>query len=110
MTETSKKGAVAARKPPPNAGKGRPKGTRNKATVALKEAILKAAEASGSDGKGKGGLTGYLTQLSKTEPKAFSSLLGRVLPLDVRASGPNGEPLPTSTVMPVINVTVRSDK
>jgi len=68
-------------------GPGRPKGSPNKTTVALKEAILLAAEQTGQDGKGKGGLTGYLVNLAKTEPKAFSSLLGRVLPLQVTGEG-----------------------
>lgn len=65
------------------AGPGRPKGSSNKTTLLLKEAILLAAAQVGRDGKGEGGLTGYLSSLAKTEPKAFSSLLGRVLPLQV---------------------------
>lgn len=51
-----------------NAGGGRPKGTPNKTTALLKDAIIKAAEAAGSDGKGKGKLIGYCTFLAKEDP------------------------------------------
>jgi len=66
--------------------RGRPKGSQNKTTTLLKDAILLAAEKTGLDQKGKDGLTGYLQFLAKEEPKAFSQLLGRVLPLQVVAS------------------------
>lgn len=87
----SKQQTNAAKPLPPNAGKGRKPGTLNKTTTALKDAILLAAETVGEDGKGKAGLTGYLKQLAQREPKAFSALLGRVLPLQVQGAGPNGE-------------------
>ena len=64
--------------------KGRPKGSQNKTTVALKEAILAAGEAAG----GKEGLVGYLQRLAIENSSAFASLLGKVLPstLDVSDS------------------------
>lgn len=62
---------------------GRQKGTPNKTTAVLKDAILRAAEAVGEDTKGKGGLVGYLKRVAKEDVKAFSSLLGKVLPLQV---------------------------
>jgi hypothetical protein len=74
---------VTANRKPPNAGKGRPKGSPNKTTQALKDAILLAAEQSGGNKKGKDGLVGYLKRVADTDVKAFSSLLGRVLPLQV---------------------------
>ena len=43
-----------------HAGAGRPKGSKNKITLGLKEAFLVALETVGEDGKGKNGLTGYL--------------------------------------------------
>ncbi len=53
-----------------NIGKGRKRGVPNKTTKLLKDAILKAAEATGEDQKGKDGLVGYCTYLAKDEPKA----------------------------------------
>ena len=65
------------------AGPGRPKGSPNKTTATLKEAILAAAEAVGHDGQGKDGLTGYLKHVAASDVKAFSALLGKVLPMQV---------------------------
>lgn len=81
-----------------NAGMGRPKGSTNKTTALLKDAIIKAAEATGEDRQGKGGLIGYCTFLARKEPKAFATLLGKVLPMQV--TGDDGGPL-------VINVVKR---
>ena len=78
---------VVGKRRPPSAGRGRKKGEVNKTTRALKEAILLAAEEHGEDDKGKNGLTGYLRKVAREDVKAFSGLLGRVLPLDVNASG-----------------------
>jgi hypothetical protein len=90
---TSKQQTDTAKRLPPNAGKGRPAGSPNKTTTALKEAILAAAEAVGADGEGSEGLTGYLKKVAKEDVKAFSGLLGKVLPLQVNGAGENGEHL-----------------
>ena len=74
---------------PPNAGKGRPKGASNKTTRILKEAILLAAETVGRDGHGGGKLTGYCESLARDEPRAFATLLGRVLPTQLEGEGAN---------------------
>lgn len=66
---------------------GREKGNPNKTTRVLKEAILLAAEAVGKDGKGKGGLQGYLERVAQKDVKAFATLLGRVLPLQLTGEG-----------------------
>jgi hypothetical protein len=83
--------ATGKRQRPPNAGKGRPKGVPNKSTALLKDAILRAAAAAGIDGKGKGGLVGYLTRVANKDLKAFAGLLGKVLPLQV--TGGDGGPI-----------------
>jgi len=60
----------------PRAGAGRPPGSKNKITLALKEAILAAAENAG----GEEGMVGYLQRLAIENSSAFASLLGKVLP------------------------------
>ena len=61
----------------------RPKGTVHVITRDLRRGIVDAAVNLGRDGRGGGGLTGYLEFLGRKHPKAFSSLLARVLPLQV---------------------------
>jgi hypothetical protein len=56
---------------------GRKKGTPNKISSALKEAILEAAENAG----GEDGIVGYLVVQALANPVAFMSLLGKVLPM-----------------------------
>jgi hypothetical protein len=70
---------------------GRRKGTPNKTTAALKEAILLAAEQTGEDGRGKDGLVGYLRHVAEKEVRSFTALLGRVLPLQL--NGEDGAPV-----------------
>ena len=56
-------------------GPGRPKGVPNKATIAVKEAVLAAlAKAGGVD---------YLVAQAEENPTAFLTLVGKVLPLQV---------------------------
>ena len=76
---------AAPKKPGGNAGKGRIAGVPNKTTTAVREAILEAARLSGQDGKGKDGLIGYLMRVASEDVKAFSTLLGRVLPTQISA-------------------------
>jgi hypothetical protein len=90
----------AAKRKPPAAGKGRKKGSANKTTTALKEAILLAAAQVGEDGKGKGELTGYLRRVARENVKAFSGLLGRVLPLQVTGEG--GGPVQVEKIVRVV--------
>ena len=88
------------RKRPPTAGRKR--GTENKTTGLLKEAILLAAELEGDvslqefkksadryretdvEAAKRGGLVGYLRYLARKHPQSFAALLGRVLPMQVR--------------------------
>lgn len=62
---------------------GRPKGSVNKTTAALKDAILMAAAEHGEDDLGTDGLKGYLRKVAREDVKAFAGLLGRVLPMTV---------------------------
>lgn len=81
----TKKNKIGAGKP----GPGRPKGSENKTTKALKEAILGAAEEHGFNGEGEDGLQGYLRKVATEDIKAFSGLLGKVLPMTVAGDGDN---------------------
>ena len=72
--------------------KGRAQGSQNKITRALKEAILIAAERAGFKLKPEvaeteGGLVGYLEVVAVQEVGAFCSLLAKVLPMTLPASG-----------------------
>ena len=80
-----------SRKPNPKRGAkpgerrgGRQKGTPNKTTAALKDAILAAAALSGADKEGRGGLEGYLKRVADNDMKAFCSLLAKVMPLQLQ--------------------------
>jgi hypothetical protein len=66
---------------------GRAKGTPNRVTGLLREAILQAAEEAG----GKDGLIGYLRKAATECPTAFLGLLGKVLPLQVSADAGDGQ-------------------
>ena len=68
---------------------GRKKGTPNKTTALLKDAILAAAELAGD----KHGMVGYLEKQARDNPQSFLPLLGRVLPMQV--SGDPDNPLVT---------------
>lgn len=78
---------IAKGKPFAEGNSGKPKGAVNKTTKILREAILEAAELSGGDTKGKDGLVGYLKRVADEDVKAFSGLLGKVLPLQVTGEG-----------------------
>ena len=73
---TPKKGDVAP-KLRGNAGKGRPKGATNKLTTTIKEAIEKSFDIVGGPA--------YLAQMAIEQPQAYMTLLGKVLPTQVKA-------------------------
>ena len=64
---------------------GRKKGTPNKVTRVLKEAILLAGEQAGNK-VGNQGLVSYLQHHAEENPVAYMSLLAKVLPLQVADS------------------------
>lgn len=62
---------------PPAAGMGRRKGSKNKTTVLLKEAIEESfANVGGAE---------YLTAMALQEPKAYLTLLSKILPAKIEA-------------------------
>jgi hypothetical protein len=65
-------------------GPGRPKGAKNKTTLALREAILAALDRVGGEE--------YLAKLAIENSSAFSSLLKSVLPTTLEASDSSGGP------------------
>ena len=68
---------------------GRAKGTPNKTTALLKEAVLMAAEQVGN-GEGKKGLVEFLkVQAAKDNNAPFMAMMAKVLPLQV--SGEDGQ-------------------
>lgn len=79
---------------PPNAG--RTKGKRNRTTGLLRDAIIKAADLCGRDGRGTDGAVGYLVWLSRAEPAVFGRLLERVLPMQVEVADKTARTLTAS--------------
>ena len=65
---------------------GRTKGTPNRMTAAVKDMIVQALDEAGG--------VEYLVKQAHVNPKAFLSLVGRVLPLQVTGEG--GGPVETS--------------
>lgn len=69
---------------------GRPKGSQNKLTKTVKEAIEAAFEQVGG--------AEYLAKMAKEQPTAFLALLGKVLPMQVELAGKDGGPIQTEQV------------
>lgn len=87
---------------------GRQKGTPNKITATLKEAILQAAQEAHQEG-----LVGYLKKQALEQPAAFMTLLGKTLPPAIPQPEDGDEPAASVTIhvsAPVGDVRVtRSD-
>lgn len=79
MTAVKQTAKIGEGKP----GPGRPKGVGNKTTTAIKEAVVEAFN--------KAGGVDYLVGLSKSDPKTFCGLVGKVIPLQVEGTGADGE-------------------
>jgi hypothetical protein len=62
---------------------GRAKGTPNKTTTLLKDAIIEASVRLGRDGKGKDGTVGYLMWLGRNEPAVYGRMLEKILPMQL---------------------------
>jgi hypothetical protein len=65
-------------------GPGRPPGSKNKTTLALKEMILNSLDRVGGEE--------YLARLAIENSSAYASLLGKVLPTTLQASESSGGP------------------
>ena len=63
---------------------GRRRGIPNRNTRVLREAVLLAAAAAGSE-KGRNGLFLYLKKVAKKQPAIFMPVLARLLPLQVES-------------------------
>jgi hypothetical protein len=89
--EQMKHGGEKFKQGDPNPGRGRPKGSENKVSRILKDAIMLAAELAGDRLRknkrlkltAEDGVVAYLEHVALTEPKAFLPLLAKVLPLQV---------------------------
>ena len=68
-------------KKPPAAGNGRPKGSMNKNTKAIKDMILAALDKAGGEE--------YLLRQSEENPTAFLTLVGKILPSELNAKVEN---------------------
>jgi hypothetical protein len=73
--------------PDPRRAKGRPKGIVERETRILRDALILAAEVAG--GGKKDGLVTYLASVALSHPAAFINTLGKVLPLEIKATGAN---------------------
>jgi hypothetical protein len=108
LGDDSKVQPDAAKRLPPNAGKGRVKGVPNKLTAIVKTALIESFERAGreaarldalSNGKtpeqaealGEHGTAAdYLLRLAFAEPKAYATLLGKLLPTQLTGDEEGG--------------------
>jgi hypothetical protein len=60
-------------------------GSQNKITRDLKNGIIYGASAYGEDGRGKGGLYGYLKMCARKYPTDYMKLLSKLLPYTISA-------------------------
>lgn len=68
-------------------GPGRPKGVPNKQTKEIKEMLMQSLEEAGG--------ASYFTQLAQANPSAYASLLGKIIPSEVKnqITGADGGPV-----------------
>ena len=76
---------------------GRKKGTPNKTTAQVKDAILKAFDQAGG--------AKYLLKVSEDDPRTFCTLLAKVLPAEIKAelTGPDGDTIRVELVERIIH-------
>lgn len=71
----SKQVADAAKRIPPNAGKGRPKGSQNKVNAAFKNAVLEVFERNGG--------TEWMSQWASENETEFFKIAARLIPTEM---------------------------
>jgi hypothetical protein len=78
---------------PKTPGSGRKRGSLNKTTALLKDAVLLAAAKAGQniDAKSNDALVTYLVNQAEVNPGPFMTLLGKVLPMQI--AGDDEEPI-----------------
>lgn len=91
---------VADSPKPPAAGRGRPKGAQNKLTKTVKQAIEAAFDQVGG--------ADYLARMAEQQPAAFLTLIGKVLPMQVEHSNPDGS-LKAPTTIQIIAAKAADD-
>ncbi|OFC61023.1 hypothetical protein BAE30_06300 [Acidithiobacillus caldus] len=74
--ENNKVLPITGRRRPPAAGMGRKKGVPNRLTASVKQMILGALDDLGGQA--------WLTEQARADPRAFMSLLGRILPSEIQ--------------------------
>jgi hypothetical protein len=79
---------------PPNAGKGRPKGSLNKVGKAAKDVISEAAELLG----GVNRIVAWAKEAPENEKAFWSSIYPKLVPLDTYVSGPDGGPVQIANI------------
>lgn len=85
-------------------------GTRNRITTDLKHGIIEGAAKHGEDGKGKGGVNGYLAWAARKYPRDYLKLIGRLLPLDLNATGlPKGSSIGSINIIAAPSNMILSD-
>jgi hypothetical protein len=78
----TKKVPVSAKRRPPAAGKGRPKGALNKTTTIAKDAIARAADGLGGTER----LIAWAQENTKNEHAFWTTIYPKLLPLQVDAN------------------------
>jgi hypothetical protein len=78
------KGQHFSKEHQPKRPRGRPKGATNQLTRDLQEAIRGGCEDCGLDGKGTGGLRGYMKRLAMEDTKTMGTLVRSMLPTEVK--------------------------
>src|SRR4051812_18374277 len=78
-SEPGKRDAKGRFVPGPRAA-GRRKGSVNKATADIKQCFIEAAQRIGSDGKGRGGVRGFIEKTGRANPEALMIALSRFVP------------------------------